>query len=94
MAVRRWSETASRDRAPRGLGVDRAVPINFLSPSQPTTYGATPSRRRSRSLSGSHFDERDRALIDRRRGDHNRLGFAVQLGTVRFLGTFLARLTS
>jgi Domain of unknown function (DUF4158)/Tn3 transposase DDE domain len=55
------------------------VPVEFLNPDQQKSYGR-------------YAGEPTLAQLERyrRRGAHNRLGFALQLCTVRFLGTFLS----
>ena len=64
--------------------------VEFLSDEQVGAYGRFTGELPAAEVERFFYlDDADRNLIARRRSDHHRLGFAVQLGTVRAVGRFL-----
>ncbi|MDJ0355538.1 DUF4158 domain-containing protein [Paenarthrobacter sp. PH39-S1] len=64
--------------------------VDFLSDEQAAGFGRFPDVVSAEDLERfCWLDDADLSVVGRRRGMHNRLGFAVQLTTVRVVGRFL-----
>ena len=70
------------------------MPVDFLSEEQESKYGKYNGDPTPEQLSKYFWlDDNDCLTVFRHRGNHNCLSFAIQLGTVRYLGTFVSDFT-
>jgi TnpA family transposase len=66
------------------------LPVEFLPDEQAAAYGRLPEVLSRAELERFFFlDDVDRGLVEAKRRDYNKLGFALQLVTVRNVGAFL-----
>jgi Domain of unknown function (DUF4158) len=67
------------------------MPVDFLTDEQHQSYAKYPETLTQDQLDKYFYlDDKNKELINACRRDYNKLGYAIQLTTVRFLGTFLA----
>lgn len=70
------------------------MPVDFLSPAHRENYGRYPNDLTPEFIANYFFlDDQDREWIRSKRGQFSRLGYALQLTTARFIGTFYSDLT-
>ena len=70
------------------------MPVSFLSPAQRNNYAKYPADLPSDIVANLFFlDDQDIEWIANKRGDFSRLGYALQLATVRFIGAFISDLS-